>query len=103
MFDSNYLGSWDLDKTRDTVVEITKVVAGELTDPKGGKKRCPVIFFKEYSVPYPFNKTNCRSVAAMYGTETDAWVGKKIALYVTPVEAFKEMIEAIRVRPMVPK
>jgi hypothetical protein len=49
------------------------------------------------------NKTNCKTLAAMYGNNTDDWVGKSCTLYVGQCEAFGETVDCIRIRPGVPK
>jgi hypothetical protein len=44
------------------------------------------------------NKTNAKRIAMMHGTNTDAWTGKPITLYVDIVDFQGEPTEAIRVR-----
>ena len=106
MFDSNeFLFAYDLEdaKGRDVVVEIEKVSAGEITGEKGRKNKLPVVKFVGREKKLGLNKTNGKSIARLYGNDTDKWPGKSIALYVTNTEFNGESRECIRVRPFVPE
>jgi hypothetical protein len=48
------------------------------------------------------NTTNCRALARAYGTESDAWVGQEVELFVGLVEFQGREQEAILVRPVSP-
>ena len=43
------------------------------------------------------NKTNCKTIAKLYGDDTDGWLGKTITLSPREVEFQGEMVWAIRV------
>lgn len=43
------------------------------------------------------NKTNATTIASMYGSDTDGWIGKEILLYQTKVDFGGQMVDAIRV------
>ena len=102
MFDSEYLASWDLDD--DITVVIAKVVAGEVGGHQGSdKQKRPIMYFEGAKKGMVCNKTNAKSIASLYGNDTDAWIGKKITLYVGECEAFGEVMSCLRVRPAVPK
>jgi len=104
MYDKEYLGAWDLPKGKDTIVTIARVAAKELNN--GTKKnRKPVIYFREArsGKGMAVNATNGKTIAAMYGTDTDAWIGKPIALYATTTTFGSEERDCIRVRPRVPR
>jgi hypothetical protein len=100
MFDSEYLGAWDL--PRDATVTIATVKAGQLVGEKGRTAKKPIITFVGKVKGFAANKTNCRTIAAMYGTDTRQWVGKRITLYATTTEFGGKSVECIRVRPGVP-
>lgn len=100
MFDSEYLGAWDL--PRDATVTIATVKAGQLVGEKGRTAKKPIITFVGKVKGFAANKTNCRTIAAMYGTDTRQWVGKRITLYATMTEFGGKSVECIRVRPGVP-
>lgn len=100
MFDSEYIGAWDL--PRDVTVTIASVKAGQLTGQQGRKAKKPILRFERTEKGMAANKTNCKIIAAMYGTNTREWVGKRITLYATTTEFGGETVECIRVRPQVP-
>ena len=100
MFDSDYLGAWDL--PRDVTVTIATVKAGQLVGEKGRTAKKPIITFLGKQKGFAANKTNCRTIAAMYGTNTKEWIGKRITLYATTTECGGKQMDCIRVRPQVP-
>lgn len=102
MFSSEYLSSWDLNG-KDVTVTISRVTAGELTGTGGRKTKKPLIYFEGAGKALAANKTNCKTIAAMYGTDTKEWIGKRITLYPTKTDMAGQQVDAIRVRPQVPK
>jgi hypothetical protein len=94
------LGAWDL--PRDVTVTIAGVKAGQLVGEKGRTAKKPIITFAGKQKALAANKTNCRTIAAMYGTDTRQWVGKRITLYATTTEFGGKQMDCIRVRPQVP-
>ena len=100
MFDSDYLGAWDI--PRDVTVTIATVKAGQLVGEKGRTAKKPIITFVGKVKGFAANKTNCKTIAAMYGTNTKDWIGKKITLYATTTEFGGKQMDCIRVRPQVP-
>ena len=101
MFDSEYIASWDLDK--DQTLTIKDVVAAEIEGNKGEKSKKPIVYFEKTAKGMVLNKTNGKTVAAMYGPNTDDWKGKRITLFASTCEAFGDTVDCIRVRPGVPK
>lgn len=107
MFDRNYLYSFDL-KGKDLTVEIVHVEAGKLQIAgTKQKKSAPVLYFKTKNGArgpgLALNKTNAKTVAKLYGTNTDAWPGKKLTLYPTTTEFGKDIVDCIRIKPTVPR
>lgn len=102
MFDRDYIGAWDLGG-QDVTVRITKVQAGELIAQGGRKSKKPLCWFEGKEKGFVFNKTNAKIVAAMYGNDTAAWIGKRITLYPTTTQMGGETVDCIRVRPSIPK
>lgn len=102
MFDRAYLGCWDL-QGRDVTVTIARVVAGTLTAQGGRTSKKPVVYFERTEKGFALNKTNMKTIAAMYGYKAEDWVGKRITLYPTQTSFGSETVEAIRVRPTIPK
>lgn len=100
--DSDMLFAHDL-QGRDVTVEIEKVYKGELTGEKGRKTKKPFVKIKGRDKKLALNKTNGRTVAKLYGTDTAAWVGKLITLFPTTTEFGGETVDCIRIRPTVPQ
>lgn len=100
MFDRDYIGAWDL--PGDVVVTISAVEAGELTGDKGRRTRKPIIRFEGKGKALAGNKTNCKIIARLYGTNTDNWIGKRVTIYPTTTEMGGETVDCVRVRPSAP-
>lgn len=104
MFDSDWTRAWDLGG-EERVVMIVKVVAGVLEDPRRKKRdKKPILTLKGWPKPLALNKTNSRTIAAMYGNKTEAWIGKRIALYTdrTRDPQTGSDVDCIRIRPTAP-
>jgi hypothetical protein len=101
MFDRAYLGAWDLGG-KDVTVRIAKVQGETLNNGKTKNKK-PVAYFDKSTKGLALNKTNSKAIAAMYGNNTDAWIGKLITLYPTQAQMGGDTVDAIRVRPQVPR
>lgn len=103
LYDKDYIGAWDL-KDKDVVVTIKKVIGGSLVGPGGRKSKKPVIYMNGTEKGFALNATNGKTIAAMYGTIIEQWVGKRISLYksTTRNPNGDGEVECIRVRPQVP-
>jgi hypothetical protein len=106
MFDrSKYVTHLDL-QGKDATVEIAKVEPGVVVGEGGKKSKKPLIWFKGKEKPYAASKTSAKTIASLYGTDTTAWVGKRVTLYTTTTEATvngkRETVDCIRVRPTAP-
>lgn len=95
LFPSKYLSAADLDG--DTTVTIEGVSSAEMKNKQNQTEEKPVLILKDFK-PVVLNLTNAKTIAAMYGDDTDNWEGRQIVLYVAEVDAFGETKEAIRVR-----
>lgn len=103
MFDAKYIGAWDLQVGKDSVVEIEAVAAEKLKNATGPAETKPVLTLKGIDRGFVLNKTNARTIASLYGNDTAKWIGKKIAIYATTTQVGPELKECIRVRPQEPK
>jgi hypothetical protein len=99
MFDREYIGSWDLGN-RDVTVTITRVEAKKLRNQKGENLK-PVVWFDGKEKGFVCNKTNAKTIATLYGNDTEKWLGKRVTLYVTTTSIGGETMDCIRVRPTV--
>jgi hypothetical protein len=100
MFDRKYVGAWDLGG-KDVTVKIAKVVAETLRNKAGANKK-PVVYFAGTDKGFALNKTNSKTIAAMYGNDTEAWVGRSITIYPSKTSFGNDEVDAIRVRPAIP-
>ncbi len=96
LFAKKYLAKEDVKQpTVTTVVSVTQV---EMND-KGGKVMKPVIFFAAFSKPMVLNKLNAQILASFLGSDTDAWTGKSVEVYVDPTVMMEgRMVGGVRVR-----
>jgi hypothetical protein len=106
-FDYKYLGSQDLDPGQDLAVKIVRFDQEQHTVSKGEEKEFLVVYFEGIEKGMIFNKTNCRIVGPMLGSNyPEDWVGKSIALYIeTGIKnpSGGAPVEALRIRGTVPK
>lgn len=102
MFDRDHIGAWDL-AGGDATVTIREVKAGELTGQGGRKAKKPLVFFEGKEKSLALNRTNGKVIATMYGTDTRAWVGKKITIFPTQTQFGGDTVDCIRVRPQIPR
>jgi len=97
VFPSKYLKAEELDE--DVQVTISRVVLEELEQKDGKKQEKPVCYFEEGPKGLILNKTNWALIAKQHGDESDDWTGKKITLTTVDVDAFGDVVSAIRVKP----
>lgn len=97
VYPSKYLKAEDFGDD-EPVCTITEVVMEELESKERGKEQKPVVYFKGLEKGLVLNKTNWGLIARQHGDESDEWVGKQITLFVMDVEAFGEIVSAIRVK-----
>jgi hypothetical protein len=103
MTDREYLFAYDLGG-QDRTVTIDRVVGGELTGTGGKKSKKPLCYFREVKSgkPLALNATNGKAIAAMYGNDTDEWIGKRVTMFATQTQMGGETVECIRIRPVIP-
>ncbi len=97
VYPSKYLKAEDLGDDEPTVT-IERVEMEELESKDRGKQTKPVAYFKGIEKGLVINKTNWALIARQHGDESDDWIGKQIVLFVMDVEAFGEIVSAIRVK-----
>jgi len=104
MYDRDYIGHFDLPGGADLTLTIKRVIGGELTAMGGRKSKKPIVHFAQPVKPLICNKTNARTISAMYGNMTEAWAGKLVTLFVSTTRNPDGTgdVECIRVRPKIP-
>lgn len=102
LFPTEYVAAAEL-KGRDVTLTIARVQVDEL-QRKGSsaKERKPIIYFTETKKKLVLNKTNAKTIAALYGGEVSAWAGKRITLFPTTDKFGRETVDCIRIRPKAP-
>ena len=100
--DKEHLYAFDLDG-REVTVQIERCIAGEIAGEKGRKSKKPILKFVGKEKKLAVNKTNGKTIASLYGTDTDNWAGQWITIYPTTTDFGGETVDCIRVRPQVPK
>lgn len=99
VFPSRYLKAEDLED--ELTLTITKVgmtiFEGQGDKPERTQK--PVVYFREVPKGLVINKTNWKLIVEVTGEEdSDAWTGKQITLFTLDVDAFGDVVSAIRVK-----
>lgn len=100
LFPSRFIKAEDL-QGRHITLTIARVVM-ERVHGEDGEEDKATVYFSEAKKGLLLNKTNAFAIGAMYGPETDAWTGKRIALYPTTVKAFGKMQPCIRIEEPAP-
>lgn len=84
---------------QDVVVTIAKVAREKVGNEQVDKG---VVFFTEFPRGLVLNRTNVKRIIAMYGNETDVWVGKPVTLYPSEADYAGTVRPCIRVREKAP-
>jgi len=92
LYPSRWLKASDVDKP--ILATIQKVAVEEV----GDDEQKPVITFIGNIKPMVLNRTNSATIAALYGDDTDLWIGKPVVLFSTKVQFQSKLVDAIRVR-----
>ena len=101
----DYLGAYSLDEGKDMILTIDYVRLEEITGADGKREECTICHFKEPGVkPMILNATNCKTIAKMYHSNyIEDWFGRKIQIYAKTIKAFGDTVDALRIRPNIPK
>lgn len=101
----DYLGAYALDEGKDLIATIKNVQQEKVIGADGKKEECTVAHFVEPGIkPMILNTTNCKTIAKLYKTPfIEEWAGRKIQIFIDRVKAFGDVVEALRIRPFVPK
>ena len=96
LFPSKYLAKEDVPQP--TVATIQSVTQVEMND-NGAKRMKPILMLSTFGKPMVLNKLNASSIAAIYGGDTSAWIGKPIEVFVDPnVMMQGRMVGGLRLR-----
>lgn len=104
LFNPDYLGAYSLDPGQELILTIKTVVSEKVKNADGREDDCMVAKFTENVKPMILNKTNAKTIAAVFQSPyIEDWAGKQIQVYADKVKAFGSVVEALRVRPFYPK
>lgn len=83
-------------------VELEKVESMKMNDDAGGGKVKDrwIVYFKgsKSGRGWLLNRTNAECLKAMWGRETEDWIGHKVTLFTLPVKVGPKMEPGIRVK-----
>lgn len=96
-FPSKYLAAGDIPADGDLIVTIKSVTMEVLGQGEKAENK-PIIYFSDAPKGLACNKTNANTIKGLYGSDTDAWIGKKLALFAAEVDFQGRQVLAIRVR-----
>ncbi|MBP3736549.1 MAG: hypothetical protein J6I56_05975 [Lachnospiraceae bacterium] len=95
----DYLGAYAFQPGEEKTVTIKSVGREMVYNPSNsGKEECTVAHFEEDIKPLILNVTNCKTIAKVWGTPyIEDWAGHRITLKVKRINAFGELVDAVRV------
>lgn len=102
--DPNFLGEADFQEGEEKVATIARVAEKVDVQTARGKEKKTVIYFHEKLKPMILNVARSKAIAKVAGSPYfEDWINIAIQLYIDPhVEAFGEIVSAVRVRSQKP-
>jgi hypothetical protein len=97
MFKGDYIAAVEFGAKQPTLT-IASVKLCKLEQEDGRQKEKGIIAFKETERGWVLNRTNATCLAALFGDETDNWIGKRITLFSTMVQVGRAKESGIRVK-----
>lgn len=99
----DYLGSYSFQPGQEMILTIKEIKREKVIGSGGKKQDCTVAYFVEPVKKMIINRLNSKVITKIYATPyIEDWSGKKIQVFVALVDAFGEMVDALRIRPYVP-
>lgn len=100
----DYLGAYSLLPNEEPIYTIKKITFDMVKSEGGKQEQCRIAHFHEDAKPMILNVTNCKIIASIYKTPyIENWIDKKIQVYATTTKYAGEVVECLRVRPILPK
>ena len=94
----DYLGAWDFQPNEIKTLTIKLVKMEKVTGSGGKKEDCAVCHFQEQTKPMILNVTNSKAIEKRtQSAYIEDWAGCKIAVRTEKVNAFGDMVDAVRV------
>lgn len=99
----NYIGAYAFQPNEEKIGTIKTAQNEEVTGTDGQKTMCIVVHFEEPELkPLIMNKTNCKMMGKLYSPYLEEWTGKAIIMAIQKVNAFGDVVDAVRIRPIKP-
>lgn len=104
VFPSKYLKAEDdIFASGEVIATIKDVVKEKLTSREKGDEDKPIMYFKELPKGLVMNKTNWGICEKLFGSDdSDNWLGERACLVTVDVDAFGDVVRAIRVKNQKP-
>lgn len=100
IIEGKYIGAYCLDG-KDLIVIIESIGKEEVKTEQ--TKDCLVAHLKGQK-PMIINSTNCKVLTKLFDSpNVEDWINKPFTVFPTKVRAFGETVEALRIRPTLPK
>lgn len=100
LMNPDYIGAYSLNPGEDLTVMIDWVQREQITGTGGKKEECTVAHLQGEK-PFILNSTNSKSIAKLYGPFIEDWAGKPITLFATTTKMAGDVVECLRIRPVV--
>lgn len=101
-FNYKYTGAYELAPGEERTRTIQRTNTEDVVSTDGKSQKCFVAYFKDEAKPMVLNKTNCKTLAKLYGPQIEDWVGKAIIIKAEQVKAFGEVVDALRIKNVKP-
>ena len=101
----DYIGAYAFEPNEEKTGTIAYVREEQVIGSDGKKEECIVAHFTEKELkPLILNVTNCKMISKLYKTPyIEDWAGKRITMRVQQVKAFGDVVDAVRIKPEIPK
>ena len=96
------LGSHNLNEGEELIAEIVSVTVEKIKNQSGGDEEVAVINFNN-APPMVMNITNAKIVSSLYGDLYTGWIGQSVQIYATPIKAFGQVTNCLRIRGAIPE
>jgi len=104
LYNPDYLGAYSLEPGKDIILTIANVKNEIIMGTDGKKEECMVMRFSNNEKPMIINATNAKTITKLLQTPyIENWSGHRIQIFADKVKAFGDVVEAVRIRPTLPK
>lgn len=102
---TDYIGAYAFEPGEEKVLTIKSASRELVKDEKGRSEECLVVHWKQRDTkPMIINVTNAKAISKVAGSNyIEDWAGVTVSLFTTEVNAFGEIVEAVRIRQTAPK